>query len=510
MLFNSYLFLFAFLPVVLIGYYTCARQLSPGAAKVWLCGASLVFYGWWNPTLLILFGASVTINYAVSTQLRGGDARDGRRQTAILALVVAANLLLLVYYKYLYPLLGFFYEHGWIHLQPHSVILPIGISFFTFTQIGFLVDCRQGLVRERGFLNYLLFVSFFPHLIAGPILHHREVMPQFANPMTYQFRMENLAVGLTLFAVGLAKKVLLADSISSWTDYGHQKLLQLDAIASWSVVTAYSMQLYFDFSGYSDMAIGLGILFAIKMPLNFNSPYRSLSIIDFWQRWHMTLTRYVTMLVYNPLALKAARRRQLAGLPVSREGAATLNGFIGMIAVPTLVTTLVVGVWHGAGMQFVLYGALHGIYLCINHLWRVFKRPAATPGPMEWPAIAWRGVLTYLAVVISQVFFYSPSVSDAWQLLRDLCGVNGVGFPLKSPVGSHTVAVLALAVIAFALPNVYQILGQRSPALNSVRPLKWEFARWQPTLRNAIAYGVLLGIAALWTDRKVPFLYFQF
>jgi alginate O-acetyltransferase complex protein AlgI len=513
MLFNSYSFLFIFLPIVLLGYYGCARHFGPGSAKIWLCAASLVFYGWWNPGLLVLLGASITFNYLLSTRLHGGDTVRSGRQSIILTAAITANVLLLFYYKYLYPMLGFFYQHGWIHFEPHSVILPIGISFFTFTQIGFLVDCRQGLVRERGFLNYLLFVSFFPHLIAGPVLHHREVMPQFADPKTYRLRAENIAVGLTLFAVGLAKKTLLADSIANWADLGYARTLQLDLVTSWSVALAYSMQLYFDFSGYSDMAIGLGIMFGIRMPLNFNSPYRSLSIIAFWQRWHMTLTRYVTLLVYNPLSLKVARHRQRAGLPVSREAAGTVSGFVGMIAFPTFVTTLIVGLWHGAGLQFAVYGALHGLYLCINHLWRVFRRPlivASARQPTMWPAILWRGLLTYLAVVISQVFFHAHSVPDAWLMIKGLLGSYGSGFPLSPLVGPHLLAVAGLAAAAFALPNVYQILGEFSPALTPVQPLKLRFVAWRPSTANAMAYGALLGVAALWIDRTVRFLYFQF
>ncbi|MEJ1964031.1 MAG: MBOAT family O-acyltransferase [Gammaproteobacteria bacterium] len=219
MLFNSDIFLFAFLPLAVLGYYLLAHRQGVWSAKVWLCAASFVFYGWWNPAFLLLLTGSIAFNYLVSQQLTGTEERSGR-QNVILTFGVVANLLLLFYYKYLFPLLGFLHHAGVTEADYGSVILPIGISFFTFTQIGYLVDCRQGLVRERGLLNYVLFVTFFPHLIAGPILHHKEIMPQFANEASYRFRADNLSIGLTVFALGLVKKVMLADSIAPWAEAG--------------------------------------------------------------------------------------------------------------------------------------------------------------------------------------------------------------------------------------------------------------------------------------------------
>ena len=512
MLFNSYIFLFAFLPVALLGYYTAARLLGPRACKLWLCTASFAFYGWWNPGLVVLLGGSIAFNYLLSLYLVGGQ-RGPHHQGKILFFGVAANLSVLFYYKYLFPLLGFFHAHGWSHFDVGSVVLPIGISFYTFTQIGYLVDCRQDLVRERSLLDYTLFVTFFPHLIAGPILHHREIMPQFANDATFRLCVDNIGVGLTLFAVGLAKKVLLADSIAPWVDAGFADLQHIALLNAWSVAVAYSMQLYFDFSGYSDMAIGLGIMFAIRMPLNFNSPYRSLSIIDFWQRWHMTLTRYATLLVYNPLSLQVARFRQRKGLPQGRRAALTGSGFAGTIAFPTIATTLLVGVWHGAGLQFVLYGVLHGGYLCVNHAWRLFFRPFVAPAVLKASvlySILWRLVLTYGAVLIAMTLFRARSVSDAISLVSGMCGFHGAGLPLAGTVYSHSAFVLFLSVIAFGFPNIYQYLGRWSPALTAVKALPARLPIWHPTWVQAAAFGVMLAIGALYSQRAVRFLYFQF
>ena len=294
MLFNSYSFLLWFLPISLIGFYLLGHT-RPGGARIWLIGVSFFFYGWWNAKFVLLLLASIGFNYGVSLAIL--NAEQPERQRLILTIGIVSNLAALVYYKYLFWLLGLAHEIGWIAADAGSVILPLGISFFTFTQIGYIVDCQQGLVRERGLVNYALFVTFFPHLIAGPILHHREIMPQFADDATYRLNGAKLTAGFTLFVLGLVKKVVFADSIAHYADMGFDHTAQLAVLGSWSTALAYSMELYFDFSGYSDMAVGLGAMFGVSLPINFNSPYKSTGVIDFWQRWHMTLTRYLTLLL---------------------------------------------------------------------------------------------------------------------------------------------------------------------------------------------------------------------
>jgi D-alanyl-lipoteichoic acid acyltransferase DltB (MBOAT superfamily) len=547
MLFNSYIFLYAFLPVALTGYYTLGHLYGPRPAKIWLCVGSFVFYGWWNPAFVLLLLGSIAFNYTLSLYLVGDANAPAGRQVKILTLGVVANLLLLFHYKYFFPLLGFFHALGWTHVDYGSVILPIGISFFTFTQIGYLVDCRQGLVPDRGLLNYVLFVTFFPHLIAGPILHHREIMPQFAKDTTYRLRIDNLGVGLTLFTIGLIKKVMLADSIAPWAEAGFANLQHIGLIQAWSVALAYSMQLYFDFSGYSDMAIGLGIMFGISLPLNFNSPYKALSIIDFWQRWHMTLTRYLTLLLYNPIALAITRYRQRAGMSMNRQAAMTPVGFASMIAFPTFTTMFLAGIWHGAGLQFIVYGVLQGIFLTTNHLWRLFHKPLNVNAPHSAAkiySVLWRLTLTYFAVLLAQIAFRANNVSDALVLVAGMIGLHGSGLPLTIPLGDvkylgalsdwilhHDILVvglrstynattlplihnylfiLALGLIAFLAPNAYQILDKWSPALNKVKPMRWRFLAWRPTWFTAVGAGSLLFAATQYFNQTARFLYFQF
>jgi len=547
MLFNSNIFLYAFLPICLIGYYALAHRYGPRPAKIWLCAGSFVFYGWWNPAFILLLLGSIAFNYTLSLYLVGDEHAPSGRQGKILAAGVAANLLLLFHYKYFFPLLGFFHALGWTHVDYGSVILPIGISFFTFTQIGYLVDCRQGLVPDRGLLNYVLFVTFFPHLIAGPILHHREIMPQFAKDSTYRLKIENVGVGLTLLTIGLIKKVMLADSIAPWAETGFAHVRDLGFIQAWSVALAYSMQLYFDFSGYSDMAIGLGIMFGIRLPLNFNSPYKALSIIDFWQRWHMTLTRYLTLLLYNPIALWITRYRQRAGMSMNRQAAMTPLGFASMIALPTFTTMFLAGIWHGAGLQFIVYGVLQGIFLTTNHLWRLFHKPLNVNAPgssVTMYSVLWRLTLTYCAVLLAQIAFRANNVSDALQLVERMIGLHGSGLPLTIPLGDvkylgalsgwilhHNILVvglrsaynsatlpllhnylliIGLGLIAFLAPNAYQILDKWSPALNKVKPMRWRFLAWRPTWFSALGAGSLLFAATQHFNQTARFLYFQF
>jgi D-alanyl-lipoteichoic acid acyltransferase DltB (MBOAT superfamily) len=516
MLFNSSVFLYVFLPVSLLGFFMLARMAGISAAKVWLCAASFVFYGWWNPIFLVLLAGSITFNYALSVFLT--DRPGARGQALLLTAGVAANVLLLVYFKYLFPFLGFLHALGLRHSDAGSVVLPLGISFFTFTQIGYLVDCRQGAVRDRGILNYILFVTFFPHLIAGPILHNREIMPQFADPKTYVFKAANLAAGMALFAFGLFKKVVFADSIAPWAELGFAHTHGMPWLESWSVALGYSMQLYFDFSGYSDMAIGLGIMFGVKLPLNFNSPYKAASIIDFWQRWHMTLTRYLTLLIYNPISFWIVRRRKAQGLGTGRDAAATLSGFTSMIAFPTVATMLIAGVWHGAGLTFVVFGALHGTYLCINHAWRIAfpPRPRSDLPPRAglsrlW-CVVWPVALTYLAILVTEVFFRAATVADALALLRGMLGLNGWGLalPLDGHLRDNLLLAVILAVIAFRAPNACQIMNDWSPTLTKVRSTLRSLWLWRPNVGWAMVGGLLLFIASQRFDQSGVFLYFQF
>lgn len=526
MLFNSFVFIFAFLPVSLVGYYAISRR-STRAAAAWLVLASFVFYAWWNALFVILLVVSILGNFAIGMALRAYE-REPRTQTLILTAGIAVNLLALFYYKYLDFVVGLLAELG-LHLDANTggILLPLGISFFTFTQIGYLIDCKSGIVREGRLLDYALFVTFFPHLIAGPILHHREMMPQFKDQATYRFQAENLAVGLTIFVIGLAKKVLIADPLAPISGLGFANAQHLAFAASWTTALTYSMQLYFDFSGYSDMAIGLARMFGIRFPMNFNSPYKARNIIDFWQRWHMTLTRYLTLFLYNPVSLAVTRRRLEAGKPVANKGAATLSGFLSMIAFPTLFTMSLAGIWHGAGVNYFIFGLLHGIYLTVNHAWRILKSRLGLKGQAHatnWAGVAASVLLTYLAVLVAQVFFRARTFNDAIGLLSGMAGLNGFGDVVAPQMDFRDASRLAEAMldpqnwvmlaicflIVFCAPNSAEILSAYNPTLEPVRKIMRPSWQWKPTTGWAVATGIGAAVSVLLIFGTTEFLYFQF
>ncbi len=511
MLFNSPIFIFTFLPVVLGGYYALGLWHRKAAA-CWLALSSFVFYGWWDPTFVILLAGSMLFNFGISVLLRSNERRP-KRQNLILVFGITADLLVLFYYKYFAFIVGLIGATGLISMPPPTIILPLGLSFFTFTQIGFLVDSRQGLAAERGFIEYMLFVTFFPHLIAGPILHHREMMPQFAKPETYCWRWESMSVGMTIFFLGLLKKVVLADSLIEPVSQGFGHPEQLGALASWLTAVGYSLQLYFDFSAYSDMAIGLAFMFNIRFPLNFNSPYKSRSIIEFWQRWHMTLTRYLTLYLYNPMALRIARRHaSTRPAPAAGKQRKTLGNFLSSIGTPTIITMALAGIWHGAGLQFLIFGLLHGVYLMVNHAWRVFRpaRPRSERTGLRRILITVSQILlTYIAVVIAEIFFRATSVTNAMDVISGMVGLHLSA--AGEPWTGRSLAALALCgAIAFAAPNIHQIMANYPAALGQLKMPRYLPLQWQPSYRWAVCLGFVaaFGIANLWNVSE--FLYFQF
>lgn len=513
MLFNSLQFIAIFLPIALIGYYL-AGSFGRAPAAAWLCFTSLAFYADWlfpSPFVLILVG-SILVNYSFGLGLIRTQSRP-RLQSAILALGVAANIGLLVYFKYLFPFLGFLHDLGVLHVDFAQVILPLGISFFTFTQIGYLVDCKQGVAKERGFINYVLFVTFFPHLLAGPILHHREIMPQFADRETYRFRIENLAVGVTLFVIGLAKKVLIADTIAGVADRGFAHPEALLVWGSWASLLAYALQIYFDFSGYSDMAIGVARMFGVRFPANFNSPYKAASIIEFWQRWHMTLTRYLTLYLYNPVAMWITRRRVAKGLSVSRRATRELPAFFSLIVGPLVFTMFLAGVWHGAGFNYMIFGLLHGMYLSVNHAWRVFgpKAPQApSPAVARWLVRAGQTSLTLLCVFIALIFFRAPTTTAAFQILAGMVGLHGIDHSLAT-VGLHdSLTIAGLFLFVWLLPNSLQLTNAFAPVLSHIEEPFLRWLAWRPNLAWGLACGLLFAVSLAEISRPTRFIYFQF
>jgi alginate O-acetyltransferase complex protein AlgI len=537
MLFNSFVFIFAFLPLALIGYYVLTA-VGPRVSALWLIVISFVFYGWWNPQFLILFAASIIFNYLASEVIARFAARP-QLQTGLLALAIAVDVGALVYYKYLEAIIGFLTGVGVLHGPVMSIALPLGISFFTFTQIGYLVDKKDGLVTEKGFFYYILFVSFFPHLIAGPILHNREMMPQLSQARTYRFSAENLSVGMAIFAFGLVKKTLFADSMIGSVRAGFDHAGTASFNTAWIALLSYSLQIYFDFSGYSDMAIGLARMFNIRFPMNFNSPYKAASIIELWQRWHMTLSRYLALYVYNPLALAITRGRASRNMAIGRAAQATPGGFAAMVVFPTIITMAIAGMWHGAGLQYLVFGVIHGIYLSINHAMRILRPHRLAPSGRSFPHPA-KVLATFAAILFALVFFRSSSVSAATQLLGGMIGLHGfdpvvLPYAILSRLGQHGLTLVnhgiisgisatdfinaagqllwlvVLFVIVWCFPNTQQIMRQFEPTLGPVQagPFAAQLS-WRPNLVWAAAVGGALCLGVLAIGGTSEFLYFQF
>ena len=526
MLFNSYLFLLIFLPLALLGHYI-AGAINLRLAAAWLCLTSFVFYGWWNPQFVALLIISIAFNYLISLLILHFSGKSSL-QMWIAGIGVAVDLAALFHYKYFAALFNFLGEFGLTSGGMNELILPLGISFFTFTQIGYLLDCRSGIVKERSLLSYVLFVTFFPHLIAGPILHHKEMMPQFAKRENYRFNAENLSVGGALFVIGLSKKVLFADELAPYVDAGFSSPGELQFWSAWGASIAYALQIYFDFSGYSDMALGLAKMFGIRFPLNFNSPYKAGSIIDFWARWHMTLTRYLTAYLYYPVAMAISRARERRGLPVGSSAARTPGGFAATIIVPTVFTMGLAGIWHGAGFQYLVFGLLHAGYLSINHAWRIFfvsRKPVAARTSSGMSRIT--GVLvTMVAVLVAQAFFRAHGVGDAILLLQGMLGLRGFepqeswqwvqgmafGDAWRLLVGHHLQllwTLLLLCIVWFA-PNAHQILGRYSPAMFKVQETTKTWMRWRPNTTWLLTTLALLFLCLVSLHKETRFLYFQF
>lgn len=511
MLFNSLSFLLGFLPVAVVGFFWLGKR-SEILGAAWLAAASLFFYGWWDYRYVPLLLASIAFNYGCGRRI--GEASATARKRWLTA-AIAANLSLLGYYKYANFFLSSIGGLTGTSLDTLAIALPIGISFFTFTQIAFLVDTYQGKVKEYRFIHYVLFVTYFPHLIAGPVLHHKEMMPQFADLKTYRFSSANFAIGLTIFIIGLAKKVLVADNLAPCANTLFNAHESPSLLVAWGGVFAYALQLYFDFSGYSDMAIGLSRLFGIRLPLNFNSPYKSASIAEFWRRWHMTLSRFLRDYLYIALG-------------GNRHGEA--RRYLNLMATMSLG-----GLWHGAGWNFVIWGGLHGLYLIINHAWTAMANSLHFPSA----SLAWKlsaTLLTFMSVCVAWVFFRATELDTAMQILKGMSGEFGIALPdaIGNRIGSFKLPLEKAGVsfflgggrqfmetwawttfaafLAFALPNTQEITQKFEPALDfssHARPPA-KFLAWTPSRRWAVLIGLLAVASLLSLNRPSEFLYFQF
>jgi D-alanyl-lipoteichoic acid acyltransferase DltB (MBOAT superfamily) len=496
MQFSSFTFLFQFLPATFLAF-AAARRHSPRAGIMVLVGASLVFYGSWKPIYLALFLTSIACNFGLGLLMA-----DPRRRRQFGMLGVALNLAALCYFKYANFLLDTAGSLSGVPMPLANIILPLGISFFTFQQIAYLVDVMRGAPVERDIVSYTLFVSFFPHLIAGPLVHHAEMIPQFKRAGST--RTAGMAArGTAIFVAGLFKKVVIADNLAQFVSpvFAHVDGGGSVAMAwAWLATLGYTLQIYYDFSGYSDMALGLGLLFGIRLPVNFRSPYRATSIIEFWRRWHITLSRFLRDYLYIPLG-------------GNRQG--TFRRYVNL-----LLTMLLGGLWHGAGWNFVVWGGLHGLYLCINHVWRGGRAEAGTTALGK--VAGW--LVTFVAVVIAWVFFRAATMHGAWQMLCGLFGRGGEGTSYASPgilrvmdlpmlVGADRLLVTGGMIVALALlvavvmPNVPQIFRYRE---YRHAPESAALLRWRPDAVWALLVAVAFAIALFGMWQRLEFLYFQF
>lgn len=460
MLFNSYLYIFIFLPLALTSYFLCAHYFKSEASTSALILFGLVFYSYWEWHAIYILLFSIFINYALGRYLQ----KQQSHRCIVLVTGITFNLCLLGYYKYYH----FFIENVnfLLHAQIPSldIILPLGISFFTFTQIAYLVDSYHNKVHENGFKNYFLFVTFFPHLLAGPIIHHAEMMPQFSSTSAKKVQWENIYSGLCLFSMGLFKKAVIADFLAFYVNSLYQNANSgfLGFWDSWVAALGYTCQLYFDFSGYTDMAIGAALLFNIILPENFRSPYKATSVQDFWRRWHMTLSRFLRDYIYIPLG---GNRKNVWRTDLN-----------------VILVFLIGGLWHGAGWTFVLWGFLHGLGYLIQRIWKQFT----------WQLPIWVCILiTFIFINCTWVFFRSPTFGVAFSILQSMLGLHGRG--QFNPI---ILICCFIALSCMVLPNSTQIV---------------HYIKNKGLVYFILPESLLIsGVVAINLIPNTPFIYFQF
>lgn len=501
MLFNSYEFILVFLPITLVVFFYIGNIGHHRVAITWLVAASLFYYGWWNPAYLSLILASMFVNYGFGVVLGRQSASEGIRtwnKKTLLILGIALNLGLLGYFKYANFFVDTVNYLAGSQFNLEKIILPLAISFFTFQQIAYLVDAYRGEAREYNFLHYCLFVCFFPQLIAGPIVHHKQMLPQFAREETYRFNIDNFTIGLAIFVIGLFKKVVFADSLALHANPVFDQVGgDISLIDGWVAALSYTFQLYFDFSGYSDMAIGVALMYGIRLPVNFNSPYKSTSIIEFWRRWHITLSTFLRDYLYIPLG-------------GNRGGKVRKH-------VNLMITMLLGGLWHGAGWTFVIWGGLHGLYLIINHVFRAGVALARITFWSESVLVKWFSrLLTFLSVVVAWVFFRAPDFDRATNIISSMLGNGAVG---SLDMSTHVPAIMLISLsflIAWFMPNAQEYMASAKDGAKTTdngygpwyrKIFLFKYSKFHMVL---ISLMILIVFMMMQSVQKSEFLYYDF
>jgi alginate O-acetyltransferase complex protein AlgI len=485
--FNSYLFIFAFLPAAMGGFWLAWRFRDRAAALAWLIVASIIFYAYSGILSLFIILPFILIDYLIARQLLRMEHSRKELRRALFVLGVLINVLFLGYFKYR----GFFADTTnamfSTNIKLAEIVVPLGVSFIVFQKIAFLADVHAGQVAAVRLPDYLLFTLFFPKMLAGPIVRYRELVPQLNRSESSSF-MSNAPVAICLFSVGLFKKSILADGVAQFVPYAFDNGAagsSLTLLTAWTGVLAYTFELYFDFSGYSDMALGIARLFGVKLPMNFNSPYKACSIVEFWSRWHITLTRFLTDYVYTPMVVHLTRLRMSRGRAVLRGKRSTWGAIGLLVGAPTLITMSISGLWHGAGWQFIVWGVLHGSYLTINQSWRIL-RPRFWTDQVSYDTVMKPVgfVLTFGAVVVAFAFFRAPDVSSGLAVLRAMADGNGIlppdvemlrhlGTSLEWTMITHYwqpvapfIWIAALFAVVTLLPNSLELLRRFQPAVD--------------------------------------------
>jgi alginate O-acetyltransferase complex protein AlgI len=499
MLFSSYEFILGFLPATLLGFILTRKIFGQTTSQAWLIGASIIFYLSWGVNSAFFLVASIMFNYWSGRTISKTRA-DERTSFYLLVFAITSNLLMLGYFKYTNFSIDNLNIFLGLSIPKINIVLPVGISFFTFSQILYLIGIYSGRSHHHNFLKYVLFATFFPYVTAGPIVVDREVFPQYHRQ---KFQLENLVIGLSIFAIGLFKKLVFADGIAPYADsiFNSAQVNIIGTTDAWLGAIAYTFQIYFDFSGYSDMAIGLGCMFGIKLPLNFNSPYKAVSITDFWRRWHMTMTRFFTTVIFSPVAVKLTRYSLL------KSYSPGLTFSLG-VALPTILTLTLAGLWHGAGWNFIIFGVLHGVALAINQIWDEVRLP---PPPQS---VGW--LLTMGIVIVGLVLFRAPNLATAQNILQSTMGLSEIAGTAIPAIISRSKVLPALAILAgvtLLAPNTQELMRYFSITTDAVELENSScphWLAWKPTIPWAL-FCTSLFIAAIFSVKgNTSFLYYQF
>lgn len=472
MLFNSYEFIFIYLPIVLMGYFTLARVFYDKAAKYFLIISSVAFYSYWDIRNLPVLLVSILVNFVIGQRLAVN------RNKNVLLLGILFNLLLLCYFKYTGFMLDNIALLTGVSISHAEIILPLGVSFFTFTQTAYLVDAYRGETKAYSKSDYLLFVTIFPHLIAGPIIYHKDMIPQFSQKYRYHFDIDSFAKGSTWFIIGLFKKVVIADFLSNIANVVFAQTQHLSILEAWGGSLAYTLQLFYDFSGYSEMAIGIALMFNYDLPINFNAPYKACSIIDFWRRWHITLSTFLKNYLYIPIG-------------GNRNGHHMRN---------ILITMFLGGLWHGAGWTFIVWGCIHGLFICVNHLWR--KTKVQLPKVVSW-------ILTFNAVNVAWVFFRAETFQQAFGILKAMVDFQSFAYPYSRALVRWVPSNWLSKDFLFTSNDVLWIFLFLIASVAYLSTEEW-MEKFKPKGYAAVLFAMIFVYTVSQLNKMSTFLYFQF